>query len=105
MSESRGNWEPERSMLGWTRTPAERICRYCRRSLMHTEAEHDLVYPIDRAAEIARDQQELDRQAEADTKLLERFIADGMTEGEAVDELMGWIGRGEGLIEPTPRPS
>lgn len=100
MTEMRGNWEPERSILGWTRMPAERTCRYCRRSVMHTKAEHDLVYPVDRMAEIERDREETQRQVDADNKILSDLIAGGMTEEQALDELWQMINRGEGLVEP-----
>jgi hypothetical protein len=104
MTEMRGNWEAERDVLGWTRMPAERTCRYCRRAVMHTQAEHDLVYPADRQAELHWDRVEMERQVDADNKLLERFVAQGMTEDEAVDELWGWMASGKGLVEPRPRP-
>ena len=104
MTEMRGNWEPDRGMLGWTRAPEERTCRYCRRGLMHSQAEHDLVYPVDRATLIRWEREQADRQVEADNKILQGFIAQGMTEEEAADELYRWMGQGRGLVEPTPRP-
>lgn len=104
MTELRGNWEPERSILGWTRHPLERTCSLCRRNLKHTKAEHDLLYPVDREAQIAHDRVETLRQVEADNKILETLIAKGMTEEQAHDELWRMMGRGEGLVEPRPRP-
>jgi hypothetical protein len=104
MTELRGNWEPDRSILGWTHLPAERTCHLCRRGVMHTKAEHDLVYPVDRQAELDWDRVETERQVKADNALLERFIADGMAEGEAADELWRWMAQGRGLVEPRPRP-
>jgi hypothetical protein len=104
MTEMRGNWEADRSILGWTRMPAERTCRYCRRSVMHTKAEHDLVHPVDREVELAWDREETRRQTEADARLLDQFIRDGMTEDEAADELWRWMAQGKGLVETRPRP-
>lgn len=100
----RGNWEPERSILGWIRYPAERICRWCRRDLMHTKAEHDLAYPVDRAARIAHDRAETERQVAADNQILRDLIAGGMTEEQADDELWRMMCYGEGLVEPRPQP-
>lgn len=104
MTEMRGNWEPDRSTLGWVRMPAERTCRYCRRGVMHTKAEHDLVYPVDRQALLDWEREENERQVKADNELLERFIGDGMTEDDAVDELWRWMAQGRGLVESRPRP-
>jgi hypothetical protein len=104
VTEMRGNWEPEQSILGWTRLPAERTCRYCRRSMMHSKAEHDLAYPADRQAELDWDREETERQVKADNELLERFIRDGMTEDEAADELWRWMAQGRGLVESRPHP-
>lgn len=100
--ELRGNWEPERSILGWIRYPAERTCRYCRRDLMHTKAEHDLLYPVDRAAQIAHDRAETERQVAADNQILRDLVAGGMTEEQAEDELWRMMCYGEGLVEPRP---
>lgn len=104
MIEMRGNWEPDRSILGWTRMPAERTCRYCRRSIMHSKAEHDLVYPVDRQAELDWDRAETARQAAADERILAGLIASGMTEEQAADELWCMLTRGVGLVELRPRP-
>jgi hypothetical protein len=102
MTEMRGNWEPDNH--GWTHQPAERTCRYCRRSVMHTKAEHDLAYPVDRQALLDWEREENERQAKADNELLEQFIGDGMTEDEAADELWRWMAQGRGLVEQRPRP-
>jgi len=102
MTEMRGNWEPDNH--GWTHQPAERTCRYCRRCLMHTKAEHGLVYPVDRQALLDWEREENQRQVKADDELLEQLIRDGMTEAEATDELWRWMAHGRGLVEPRPRP-
>jgi hypothetical protein len=101
---ARGNWEPERNILGWKREPSERACRWCRRDLMHTKAEHDAVYPADRAAQLAHDREETERQVEADNKILRDLAAKGLTEDEITDEFWRMASRGEGLIDPRPRP-
>lgn len=101
--EVRGNWEG-RDILGWERAPEERTCRWCRRDLMHTRAEHDLVDPTDREVMLAHDRAETERQVAADNKLLRDLIAGGMTEEEAEERLWQMMCRGEGLVEPRPRP-
>jgi hypothetical protein len=104
MTELRGNWEPERDILGHWTQPAERTCTLCRRDLHHTKAEHDLLYPADRAAQIAHDRAETERQVAVDNQILHRLIAGGMSEEQAEDELWRMMCSGEGLVEPRPRP-
>lgn len=104
MTEMRANWEPERGLLGWTRTPEERTCHLCRRGRMHTQAEHDLVYPVDQQTQLDWEREEEHRQAKADKELMARFMADGMTEEQAIDELWRWMAQGRGLVEQRPRP-
>lgn len=111
MTEMRSNWEdkPEQSADGmstlwWPKTPAERICHLCRGARMHTQAEHDLVYPVDRQLFLDWEREQERRQAMSDEDLIRQLIADGMTEEEAADKFWEYAATGEGLVESLPRP-
>ncbi|HEV8653301.1 MAG TPA: hypothetical protein VG276_28880 [Actinomycetes bacterium] len=115
-AEIRGNWETRdragatgTTILAWPTVPEERNCPLCRRNVLHTRAEHDLVYG---PAKQERDR--IRRQLDAAQQLvfedaLAALIGQGWTAEKAFDELVALeshvgFDRVEAIADGEPHP-